>query len=67
MKEERAVAALCQLLLNDYRAEVWRAAAEALGEIASAEALPSLQQALNDAEPGVRSKASWAIAEIEDN
>lgn len=67
MKERRAVAALCQLLLSDSRAEVRRAAAEALGEIASAEALPSLQHALNDAEPAVRAKASWAIAEIEDN
>ncbi len=67
MKERRAVAALCQLLLGDSRAEVRGAAAEALGEIASAEALPSLQQALNDPETAVRSKVSWAIAEIEDN
>lgn len=65
MKEERAVAALCSLLLSDSRAEVRSAAAEALGEIASNQALPSLQQALNDAEPGVRAKVSWAIAEIQ--
>lgn len=64
MKEELAVPALCNLLLGDSRAEVRTAAAEALGEIRSAKALPSLQQALNDTEPGVRAKASWAIAEI---
>jgi HEAT repeat protein len=67
MKEKRAVTALCQVLLGDARAEVRGAAAEALGEIASAEALPSLQQALNDPETAVRAKVSWAIAEIEDN
>ena len=67
MKEKRAVAALCQLLLGDSRAEVRSAAAEALGEIASRDALSSLQRALNDPEVGVRAKANWAIAEIEDN
>ncbi|HET7288729.1 MAG TPA: HEAT repeat domain-containing protein, partial [Pyrinomonadaceae bacterium] len=67
MKERRAVAALCQLLLGDARAEVRGAAADALGEIASAEALPSLQQALNDPETAVRAKVSRAIAEIDDN
>jgi beta-lactamase regulating signal transducer with metallopeptidase domain len=65
MKEERAVTALCNLLLGDARTEVRVAAAEALGEIASREALPSLQQALNDVEAGVRAKANWAIAEIQ--
>jgi HEAT repeat protein len=65
MKEEKAVAALCRLLLSDPRAEVRGAAAEALGEIASDEALPSLQQALNDPEPVVRAKAGWAIDEIQ--
>jgi hypothetical protein len=64
MKDRRAVAALCRLLLSDSRAEVRQAAAEALGEIASAEALPSLEQALNDPEAGVRAKAGWAIDEI---
>ena len=64
MKEQRAVMALCNLLLADARAEVRSAAAEALGEIRSASALPSLQQALNDTEAAVRAKASWAIAEI---
>ena len=39
--------------------------AEALGEIRSAEALPSLKQALND--PALSAKAQWAISEIEDS
>lgn len=63
LKDKRAVAALCSVLLSDARAEVRRGAAEALGEIASAEALPSLKQALND--PAVSAKAEWAISEIE--
>ena len=63
MKDARAVTALCSVLLSDGRVEVRRGAAEALGEIASPEALPSLKQALNDAE--VNTKAAWAIAEIE--
>ena len=50
MKDARAVTALCSVLLADTRVEVRRGAAEALGEIASPEALPSLKQALNDAE-----------------
>jgi beta-lactamase regulating signal transducer with metallopeptidase domain len=65
MKDERAVIALCNVLLSDTRAEVRRGAAEALGEIASSEALPSLKQALNDAETSVSTKAAWAISEIE--
>jgi HEAT repeat protein/beta-lactamase regulating signal transducer with metallopeptidase domain len=65
MKDERAVNALCSVLLSDARVEVRRGAAEALGEIASADALPSLKQALNDTEPSVSSKAAWAISEIE--
>ena len=65
MKDERAVAALCNVLLTDVRAEVRRGAAEALGEISSAEALPSLKQALNDSEVSVSAKAAWAISEIE--
>ena len=65
MKDERAVTPLCNVLLSDTRAEVRRGAAEALGEIASAEALPSLKQALNDAETSVSTKAAWAISEIE--
>lgn len=65
MKDERAVTALCGVLLSDGRAEVRRGAAEALGEISSAEALPSLKQALNDPETSVSTKAAWAIAEIE--
>jgi HEAT repeat protein len=51
------------LLLSDSRVEVRRGAAEALGEIRSAAALPSLKQALNDA--AVSARAQWAIAEIE--
>jgi len=65
MKDDRAVTALCSVLLSDSRVEVRRGAAEALGEIASADALPSLKQALNDTEPSVRGKAAWAISEIE--
>lgn len=63
MKDERAVTALCSVLLSDVRVEIRRGAAEALGEIRSADALPSLKQALND--EGVSKKAAWAIAEIE--
>jgi beta-lactamase regulating signal transducer with metallopeptidase domain len=65
MKDARAVTALCSVLLSDTRVEVRRGAAEALGEIQSAAALPSLRQALNDSEPGVSGKAAWAISEIE--
>jgi beta-lactamase regulating signal transducer with metallopeptidase domain/HEAT repeat protein len=65
MKNARAVGALCNVLLSDVRAEVRGGAAEALGEISSAEALPSLKQALNDTEPTVSAKAAWAISEIE--
>jgi HEAT repeat protein len=65
MKDARAVTALCNVLLSDVRAEVRRGAAEALGEISSAEALPTLKQALNDKEPSVSAKAAWAISEIE--
>jgi beta-lactamase regulating signal transducer with metallopeptidase domain len=65
MKEERAVPALSDLLLRDSRVEVRVAAAEALGEIRSSAALLALQRALNDADASVRSKASWAISEIQ--
>jgi HEAT repeat protein len=64
LKDDRAVATLCGVLLSDTREEVRRGAAEALGEIRSAAALPSLKQALND--PAVSAKAQWAISEIED-
>jgi HEAT repeat protein/beta-lactamase regulating signal transducer with metallopeptidase domain len=63
LKDDRAVTALCGVLLSDSRVEVRRGAAEALGEIHSSEALPSLKQALND--PEVSAKARWAISEIE--
>jgi beta-lactamase regulating signal transducer with metallopeptidase domain len=65
MKDARAVTALCNVLLADNRVEVRRGAAEALGEIRSADALPALRQALNDRETGVSTKAAWAISEIE--
>ena len=65
MKDDRAVTALCNVLLSDMRVEVRRGAAEALGEIASAAAIPSLKQALNDADSIVIAKAAWAISEIE--
>ena len=65
MKDDRAVTALCNVLLSDTRVEVRRGAAEALGEIRSSEALPSLRQALNDSESRVSGKAAWAISEIE--
>lgn len=64
-KDARAVNALCAVLISDPRAEVRRGAAEALGEIQSAAALPALKQALQDSEPGVSAKAAWAISEIE--
>ncbi|HKG45259.1 MAG TPA: HEAT repeat domain-containing protein, partial [Pyrinomonadaceae bacterium] len=65
MKDDRAVTALCSVLLSDARVEVRRGAAEALGEIRSADALPALRQALSDRESGVSTKAAWAISEIE--
>lgn len=65
MKDSSAVTALSNVLLSDTRVEVRRGAAEALGEIASADALPALRQALNDREPNVSAKAAWAISEIE--
>ena len=67
MKDKRAVTALCNVLLSDRQVEVRRMAAEALGEIRSADAIPSLRQALNDSETRVRAKSGWAIAEIEDH
>jgi beta-lactamase regulating signal transducer with metallopeptidase domain len=67
MKDRSAVNALCHVLLSDPQVEVRRQAAEALGEIRSAEALASLKQAVNDAEPRVRAKVGWAISEIEDS
>ncbi|HLM23623.1 MAG TPA: HEAT repeat domain-containing protein [Pyrinomonadaceae bacterium] len=65
MKDDRAVTSLCSVLLSDVRVEVRRGAAEALGEIASAAAIPSLKQALNDADSSVSAKAAWAISEIQ--
>ncbi len=65
LKDDRAVKALGSALLSDSRPEVRRVAAEALGEIRSAEALPFLRQAVNDSVAAVSAKAHWAIAEIE--
>ncbi len=65
IKDARAVDALCNVLLADTRREVRCGADEALGEIRSAAALPTLRQALSDREPGVNAKAAWAISEIE--
>ena len=63
LKDTSAVLALCNVLLADLSVEVRRGAAEALGEIRDAEALPFLRQALKD--PAVRVRAEWAISEIE--
>ena len=63
LKDKSAVRALGQVLLSDLSAEARRGAAEALGEIRDAEALPFLKQVLDD--PAVRAKAQWAISEIE--
>jgi beta-lactamase regulating signal transducer with metallopeptidase domain len=66
LKDEGAVEALCRLLVSDAQGEVRQTAAMALGEIRSQKALPSLKQALGDAQPRVREKAKWAISEIDD-
>jgi beta-lactamase regulating signal transducer with metallopeptidase domain len=65
IKDRRDVAPLCNVLLSDLSSDVRRGAAEALGEIRSADALPFLKQALND--PAVSARARWAINEIEGN
>jgi len=65
LKDDKAVNALCATLLSDAKVEVRRGAAEALGEIASQDALATLKQALNDPDPGVSAKVKWAIEEIE--
>jgi HEAT repeat protein len=67
MKDQRAVDALSNALVSDVQMQVRVAAAEALGEIRNPRAIASLNQALNDAEPRVRSKAQWALDEIEDS
>jgi len=67
MKDERAVETLCYVLVSDMQSGARLAAAEALGEIRSQKALAPLNQALNDLEPSVRARATWAISEIEDN
>jgi beta-lactamase regulating signal transducer with metallopeptidase domain/HEAT repeat protein len=67
LKDERAVEVLCRVLVSDAEGDVRATAAKALGEIKSQKALPSLKQALGDAEPRVREFAKWAISEIEDS
>ena len=66
LKDERAVKALGSALLSDPQVVVRRDAAEALGEIRSADGLPYLRQAINDPEAAVSAKARWAISEIDD-
>jgi HEAT repeat protein len=52
--------------LRDPEPEVRVAAAWALGEIESPEAIPPLTEALaGDEEAGVREAAAWALGEIE--
>ena len=63
LKDKSAVNALCHVLVSDLSADVRRGAADALGEIRDAQALPFLRQVLDD--PAVRSRAQWAISEIE--
>jgi len=60
------VKALGSALLSDPQVVVRRDAAEALGEIRSADGLPYLRQAINDPEAAVSAKARWAISEIDD-
>jgi hypothetical protein len=64
MKEQLAVAAICNLLLTDAHSEVRAAAADALAEIRNREALAALQKATNDTDERVRTKALLAIMEI---
>jgi HEAT repeat protein len=64
MKEQLAVAAICNLLLTDARSEVRAAAADALAEIRNKEALAALHKATNDTDERVRTKALFAIMEI---
>jgi beta-lactamase regulating signal transducer with metallopeptidase domain len=67
MKDPRAVEGLCKALLSDAQVQVRFGAADALGEIRNAEAIPALKQALNDPESNVRGRVAWAISEIEDD
>jgi HEAT repeat protein len=65
MKEQLAVVAICNLLLTDAHAEVRSAAADALGEIRSKDAMSALQKATNDTDERVRTKAAFALIEIQ--
>jgi HEAT repeat protein len=52
--QEMAISTLCQALLNDEDTGVRCRVAKALGEIGSDTAIPTLLQAMNDANPEVR-------------
>jgi HEAT repeat protein/beta-lactamase regulating signal transducer with metallopeptidase domain len=66
MKEARAVEQLSQLLLKDDHWNLRVRAAWALGEIADPQAVEALTAALNDEDGRVRSKAKWALSEIQE-
>jgi HEAT repeat protein/beta-lactamase regulating signal transducer with metallopeptidase domain len=66
MKEARAVEQLAQLLLKDDHSGLRLRAAWALGEIADPQAVEALTAALNDEDGRVRSKARWALSEIQE-
>jgi HEAT repeat protein/beta-lactamase regulating signal transducer with metallopeptidase domain len=66
MKEARAVEQLSQLLLKDNHWGLRLRAAWALGEIADPQAVEALTAALNDEDGRVRSKARWALSEIQE-
>ena len=66
MKESRAVEQLGQLLLKDDHWSLRLRAAWALGEIRDPQAVEALTAALNDEDGRVRSKAKWALSEIQE-
>ena len=66
MKESRAVEQLSQLLLKDDNWNLRLRAAWALGEIRDPQAVEALTAALNDEDGRVRSKARWALSEIQE-
>ncbi len=61
LKDRLAVKPLCEVLLADPKAEVRRAAAEALRELASPEAADALRKAMTDGSPLVRLEAAKAL------
>jgi hypothetical protein len=62
--QEMAISTLCQALLNDEDMGVRCRVAKALGEIGSDTAIPTLLQAMNDANPEVRQQVVQAISSI---